>query len=251
MPNQTKMRSRRFVLLGGGAAMLAACTAADQEAILRGVITGSQGGSTSGLTQAEAVAGIKEALNNGVGAAIARVGKENGYFIDRIIHIPLPGFLSQAQSTLSRIGLSGMLDDLERQLNRGAEMAANQAAPVFVDAIRTMTVRDAIGIVRGGPTSATDYFEARTTPALTSLFSPIMTSALQRTGAIQTFDDLVARLSNVPLAPSYGASAKQDLIDHGIEKGLDGIFHYIGQEEAAIRRDPVKRTSEILRKVFG
>ncbi|MEM9422807.1 MAG: DUF4197 domain-containing protein [Pseudomonadota bacterium] len=248
-------RRRMLALLPGGAA-LAACETTDGAAILSEVLGAAQtygGGSAtgSGLTQADAVLGIKTALNNGVAAAISRVGRTNGFLGDGKIRIPLPGFLGETQQTLARIGMSGLLDDLETQLNRGAERAAPGAKQLFVNAVTSMSVSDALGIVRGGPTSATNYFERRTTPQLTSLFRPVMTDALQRAGAIQTFDRLSSRMSSVPFAPQLGADAKTSLIDHGIAKGLDGIFYYIGQEEAAIRRDPVKRTSEILRRVFG
>ncbi len=247
-------RRRALALVPGGLA-LAACESTEGAAILESVLGAAQtyggGSSAGGLSQADAVLGIKTALNDGVGAAITRVGRTNGFLGDRLIRIPLPGFLADAQQTLGRIGLSGLLDDLETQLNRGAERAAPVAKDLFVDAITSMSVRDAIGIVNGGPTSATDYFKRTTTPRLTQLVRPIMTDALQNAGAIQTFDRLAASANNVPFAPQLGADAKTSLIDHGIDKGLDGIFYYIGQEEAAIRRDPVKRTSEILRKVFG
>ncbi|WP_370338538.1 DUF4197 domain-containing protein [Parvularcula marina] len=248
----TMKPTRRYLLGLLPAGLLAACTTAEQEAILGAVLsgTGTTGG-TSGVTSAEAAQGIRAALEQGILSAIAQVGRNDGYFRDGRIHIPLPSRLASIQSQLRPLGLSGLLDDLELQINRGAEVAAPQAKSIFLDAIRSLSISDAIGIVNGGPTSATDYFERRTTPALTSLFTPVMESALQRAGAIQTFDNLVASLRNVPLAPQLGADAKNDLIEHGVGKGLDGLFYYIGQEEAAIRSNPAKRTSEILKRVFG
>ncbi|MEM9232917.1 MAG: DUF4197 domain-containing protein [Pseudomonadota bacterium] len=243
-------RRRLLALLPVGA--LAACTTADQEAILGAVLSGTgPTGGAGGLTSAEAAQGIRAALDQGIMAAISQVGRTNGYFQDGRIRIPLPGQLANIQSQLRPLGLSGLLDDLELQLNRGAEQAAPQARSIFSNAIRSLTISDAIGIVNGGPTSATDYFERRTTPALTQLFRPTLESALQRAGAIQTFDQLVGRMRNIPLAPQLGADAKSDLITHGVERGLGGLFYYIGQEEAAIRANPAKRGSEILRRVFG
>lgn len=241
--------SRRILLAGLPAAVLTACTTAEQNDILGAVLGGT--GGTGGLTAAEAAAGIRAALNEGTGSAIAQVARTGGYLNDPQIRIPLPPRLADVQTSLARYGLSGILDDLQTQLNRGAEAAAPQARSIFLDAIRTMTITDALGIVRGGPTSATDYFRGRTMPQLVSLFGPPMTRALEQAGAIDTFDRLVARLSAVPLAPQLGADAKQDLIDHGVEEGLDGLFYYVAREEAAIRRDPAERTSEILRRVFG
>lgn len=240
--------TRRLFIIGSTLGAVG-CTTAEQEAVLGAVLGGTSG--TGGLTTADAVAGIKAALDNGVAAAVTQVGRTDGYFRDGKIHIPLPGRLSELQSNLSRFGLSGLLDDLELQLNRGAEIAAPAARSIFLDTIRSMSVSDAIGIVRGHSTAATDYFKDRTTPQLTALFRPIMVSSLQKAGAIQTFDNLIARLDAIPLAPQLGQDAKDDLIDHGIERGLDGLFYYIAQEEAAIRANPAKRTSEILRKVFG
>jgi hypothetical protein len=242
---------RSFLAMTAGLG-LAACSTAEQEAILRGVI-GSPGGAggTAGLTAAEAAAGIREALSQGTSAAVAQVGRSGGYFSDPVIRIPLPPRLASLQSTLSRYGLSGLLDDLERQINRGAEAAAPEARGIFLDAIRSMTISDALTIVRGSETAATDYFERRTTPALTRLFTPAMERALQHTGAIQTFDRLRAQLQAVPLAPELGADAKRDLIQHGVGRGLDGLFHYVAEEERSIRRNPAKRTTAILKKVFG
>ncbi|MCQ8184418.1 DUF4197 domain-containing protein [Parvularcula maris] len=241
-------RSVLFLLAGGG---VAACTPGDLGSVVEGVL-GSQGGTApGGLSQAEAAEGIRAALSQGVGQAIAQVGKVNGYFADREVRIPLPPRLASLQSDLSRFGLSGSLDELERQLNRGAEEAAPQARSIFSDAIRRLTIADALNIVRGSDTAATEYFQRETTEPLTRLFSPIMEQALQRTGAIRTFDQMAARLSNVPLAPQLGEDAKRDLIGHGVGRGLDGLFYYVAREEQAIRSNPAKRTSEILRRVFG
>ncbi len=244
--------TRRGLILSGAAA-LTSCTTEDQQALLDAVLTqtGGSGSAGFGLTEAEAAAGIRAALNNGIGSAIAQVGRNGGFLDDVKIRIPLPGFLRETQEALSRIGLSGTLDNLQTQLNRGAEAAAPVAKDIFYDAVSQLTIRDAIGIVRGPSNAATQYLQEKTTPRLLVLFRPIMVSALNKAGAIQTFDRMVGSMRNIPLAPQFGADAKGQLIDHGVEKGLDGVFYYIGREEAAIRRDPVKRTSEILRKVFG
>ena len=251
--DNTPLSRRKFLYaLPMGGLGLAACTVAEQEAILGSVLGAtSRGGVGGGVSQADAVAGIRAALQNGVGSAITQVGRRDGFLGDRTIRIPLPGYLADLQSNLGRFGLSGLLDNLQTQINRGAEAAAPLARDIFVDAIRAMSIQDALGIVQGGPTSATDYFQGATTPRLTQLFRPVMDSALARAGAIQTFDQLTARLDTIPLAPELGANAKDRLIDHGVEKGLDGLFYYIGREEAAIRQNPARRTSEILRRVFG
>jgi len=238
--------SRRTMLAGtGGALMLAGCVT-DAPGGLGGVLSG--GGA---LSQADAAAGIRAALNNGVSSAISTIGVADGFLLNNLIHIPLPKTLENMQSSLSKIGLSGPLDTLETQLNRGAEAAVPVARNIFVNAISSMSISDAIGIVRGGDNAATEYLKGRTFGSLTNLFTPIMTTALEQAGAIKTLDSLSARLKAIPLAPKLGADAKDDLIRHGVEFGLDGMFVYIAKEEAAIRANPAKRTSEILRKVFG
>ena len=243
--HETMVMSRRLLLAGIGGSALAGCVTDD---------VGGFGGVLSGggaLTEAEAAAGIRAALNNGVASAISTIGVRDGFLLNNLIHIPLPGFLRDMQATLSKIGLSGPLDTLETQLNRGAEAAVPVARDIFVDAISSMSIGDAIGIVRGGDNAATNFLQQKTTAPLTGLFTPIMSDALQKAGAVQTLDQIDRRLKSVPLAPRLGADAKDDLIRHGVKYGLDGMFTYIGKEEAAIRANPAKRTSEILRRVFG
>ena len=241
--------SRRAILTGLASSIaFTGCTTAEQEAILGAVLNG-QG--KNGLSNADAVAGIRAALTQGTGSAIDIVSVVGGYLLDDAIKIPLPGSLRNVQSKLASFGLSGPLDNLQTQLNRGAEKAAPLAKNLFVSAITSMSVEDAIGIVRGGNNSATTFLKQKTTPQLTNLFLPIMENALQQAGAIQTFDQIVSQLSNIPLAPQLGADAKQDLLAHGVSKGLGGIFYYIGKEEQAIRSDPSKRGLEILQRVFG
>ena len=138
--------------------------------------------------------------------------------------------------------------ELQQQLNRGAEAAVPAARDIFVQAVRGLTIQDAFDILRGPETAATDYLQARTTDSLVQLFMPVMERALADTGALRLVNE-VAR--SVPLGLAGLGDPRADLVRHGVRFGLDGVFHYIGEEEAAIRRDPAKRTSEILRRVFG
>jgi hypothetical protein len=237
--------NRRFVLLGGlSAGGLAACETLDP-AIIDGVL-----GGYGGLSQADAAMGIRAALDNGVGNAIANVGVLDGFLGNALIRIPLPGVLQDLQSYLRPIGADGLLVELQQQLNRGAEKAAPVAKDIFLDAIRGLTIPDAINIVRGPDNAATQYLADRTTTKLASLFSPIMENALSQTGALQIADQLQSTMRNIPLGPNL-SNARGDLIKHGVEYGLRGVFYYIGEEEKAIRKNPAKRTSEILRRVFG
>ncbi|MEM9838824.1 MAG: DUF4197 domain-containing protein [Pseudomonadota bacterium] len=241
--------SRRGILGLLPAGLLAGCSTDDINSVLGQVIGGADG--AAGLSSAEAASGIRAALDQGITTAIAQVGRQGGYFDDPLIQIGLPSQLEDIRSQLGRIGLSGPLDEMKLQLNRGAEAAAPQARSIFGDAVKSLSISDALGIVNGGPRSATDYFQRQTTPALTSLFTPVMERSLQQAGAIQTYDNLAARLNNVPFAPELASDTKADLIRFGVEGGLGGLFTYIGKEEEAIRENPVRRTSEILRRVFG
>jgi len=105
--------------------------------------------------------------------------------------------------------------------------------------------------IRGPDTAATEYLRGQTSNSLAQLFAPIMESALNQTGALRLVDDVAAQMGSVPFAPSLGANARNDLIEHGVDYGLKGVFHFIGEEEKAIRANPAKRTSDILRRVFG
>ncbi len=244
----TQRLDRRFILAGLLSTPLAACETIDPQ-ILDDILGST--GSGFGLTQADAANGIRAALDKGIGTAVSRVGVLGGYLNDGQIRIPLPSDLQRVQNVLNQVGAGALLNDLETALNRGAETAAPYAKSIFLDVISGLTITDAINIVRGPSNAATQYLSDRTMPKLVSLFAPIMTDALQNTGALQLFDQMAGNLRNVPFAPQLGADAKTGLIEHGVTKGLGGLFYYIGQQEAAIRANPAERTSEILRRVFG
>lgn len=237
--------TRRTTLLGlGSIPAFAACESIDPS-ILGGILGHGI------LSQADAAQGIRAALSNGILSALGIVGREGGFFNDGQIHIPLPSALGDVQSVMNNIGAGGILNQLEAQLNAGAEKAAPVAKDIFFDAISGLSISDAVAVVRGPENAATTYLQNKTTPRLTALFTPIMENALAGTGALRLLDQASNTLRNIPFAPSLGANARTDLIAHGVGYGLGGVFHYVAKEEAAIRRDPAKRTSEILRRVFG
>jgi len=241
--------SRRHMMLSLGAlASLPACETLDP-AVLEGII-GAGGGAGFGLTQADAANGIRAALNNGIGSAIGTIGILDGFWRNDLIKIPLPGQLVDVKNTLSRFGADGLLVELEQQLNRGAEKAVPVAKDIFVDAVSSLSIQDALNIVRGPETGATEFLKVRTQTKLTQAFSPIMENALGQTGALQLVGQVEQSLGAIPFNTGLN-NARGNLIAHGVSKGLDGMFYYIGEEEKAIRADPVKRTSAILRRVFG
>ena len=251
MATSSKRATRRSIVLGlmaGPVALGLSATPAKAgwlEDIL-GAVTGG-GGSVS---EADAAAGLKEALRVGTDRVVARLGRPDGYFLDSVVRIPLPGYLTRVQTALRAVGASHLLDDLELRLNRAAEAAAPHAKAIFVDAIRDLTISDALDILGGGDTAATDYFQRKMTPPLTSAFRPIISRELEGAGALTAFDRVADRYAQIPLVPALQADAKDRLITHGLDGALSGLFYYLGEEEAAIRRNPAKRTTEILRRVF-
>lgn len=242
------MTDRRTLLLGLAALPIAACETLDPT-VLDGILSG-QGG-LGALSAAEVALGLKAALDNGVGNALFNLGTTDGFLGNDIVRIPLPKVLQDVQSYLAPLGMDSLLVDLQTQLNRGAEKAAPVAKDIFLSAVKGLTITDAFDILQGTDTAATEYLQGRTSTRLAQLFEPIMENALNQTGALRLVDDVSSQLGNVPFAPNLGANARTDLIDHGVKYGLDGVFHFIGEEEKAIRANPAKRTSDILRRVFG
>lgn len=212
------------------------------------ILGGQSGGSgVASLTTGEIAQGLKEALRVGSDRVVTQVGQTDGYNGDPAIRLPLPGSLKSVQSALRAAGMSGMLDDLELRLNRAAEVAAPKAKSLFVDAIAAMTLDDARRIYDGPDDAATRYFQSKMTAPLAREMAPVVSDSLSEVGAISAYDGVMGQYKQIPFVPD----AKADLTEYVVEKGMDGIFHYLAKEEAAIRQDPVKRTSAILEKVFG
>jgi hypothetical protein len=250
-------RTRRSALallpLAAGGAVLAAGTARagwlDKGREMLEGLTGD--GGAGGLSEGRIVEGLKQALEVASREVVDRVGQPGGYLADPQIHIPLPGYLQQAQATLSKVGAGGLLDQVEARLNRGAERAAPEAQRLFLDAISEMTVEDARGILDGPSDAATQYFRRTMGPELRQSFRPIVQDELEKAGAVTAVQQVAGRLDSVPFANSLGAQATDRLVDHGLDGALDGLFHYLAKQEAAIRSDPAARTTEVLKEVFG
>ena len=202
---------------------------------------------TSSLTDGEIASGLKEALQVGSDLVVKQLGTTDGFNADPAIHIPLPNSLSKVQSTLDKVGMSSMLDDLETKLNRAAEVATPKAKEFFINAISAMTLDDAKNILNGPNDAATRFFQSKMTPDLVKEFTPIVDESLSEVGAIQSYDNMMGQYKKIPLVPDV----KADLSSYVVEKGMDGIFHYLAIEEAKIRTDPVARTTDLLKKVFA
>lgn len=204
-------------------------------------------GAGSALSSSEITAGLKQALEIGTGNVVAQLGRPGGFASDAQVHIPLPESLASVQSALGAIGLSAMLDDLEARLNSAAEVATPKAKSLFVNAIIEMTLDDANAILRGPDDAATRYFQSKMSRPLAEEMSPIVQASLADTGAVRSYDQVMGQYEALPFVPD----AKANLTTYVVEKGMDGIFLLLAQQEAEIRRDPAKRTTELLRKVFG
>jgi hypothetical protein len=215
--------------------------------LLGGSSGGSGGGALSGLSTGDISQGLKEALRVGSGRVVKQVGRQDGYNADPKIHLPLPSSLKSVQSGLKAVGMSGMLDDLELKLNRAAEVAAPKAKKLFIDAITAMTLDDARRIYNGPNDSATRYFKGKMTKPLAREMEPVVNNSLAQVGAIKSYDEVMGQYKQLPFVPD----AKANLTEYVVTKGMDGIFYYLGKEEAAIRQNPAKRTTALLRKVFG
>lgn len=203
--------------------------------------------SANNLSAGEITSGLKEALRVGSDLVVNQLGTTDGFNADPNIHIPLPNSLKKVQSTLDKVGMSSMLDDLETRLNRAAEIATPKAKELFFNAISAMTLDDARNILSGPNDAATRYFQSKMTPDLVKEFTPIVNESLSEAGAIKSYDNAIGQYKKIPLVPD----AKADLSSYVVEKGMDGIFHYLAVEEAKIRTDPVARTTDLLKKVFA
>lgn len=254
-PVSVHFRPRMRLLVGpalAGVLSISACETADTEAlgaVLGEVLVGanSTAGDIDGLTSLEIEQGLREALTVGTERVASQLGAENGYFGDPQIKIPLPGQLDDLQSGLSRVGLSAPLDELELKLNRAAEDAVPEGKRLVIAAVSQITLEDAVGILKGGDNAATLFLRSKTETGLQDALTPHMDNALTSTGAYTALDD-VARGNGLG---GLTASLKSDLTATAVDKGLDGLFFYLASEEKKIRDNPVARTSDILRKVFG
>jgi hypothetical protein len=216
---------------------------------INNVTQGSGASSTSimALSNEDIIAGLKEALRVGAETVTRQLGTADGFNSDPSVHIPLPDELKAVQSTLKRIGLSSLADDIELKLNRGAEAAMPKAKELVWKAITEMTLDDAKAIYDGPKDAATQYFRRVSTNDLKAAVAPVIDGTLRDVGAIAAYDQLLGQYKTIPFVPDL----KADLTAHATGLALDGLFKYLASEEADIRSNPAKRTTEILTKVFG
>lgn len=227
------------------ALLLTACTSAQINQTIGEVNKAI--GSEQPLTTSEVAAGLKEALINGISKGSDQVSQLDGYFKNPEIKIPFPPEVKKVENTLRDIGLGGEVDKFIMTLNRGAEDAAKEAKPIFISAIKSMTIEDAWAILKGNDNAATEYLKKTTSGQLKEKFKPVIQNSLNKVNATKYYGELVTRYNKIPLVDKVNPN----LDDYATDKAIEGLFLMIAKEEKNIRQDPVARTTELLKKVFG
>ena len=225
---------------------------------LSGKTTNSSTGvsaSLSALTQDQVASGLKEALGNGLQHAIAQLGHSGGFLTNINVKIPIPEKLHTVEKTLRTLGQEKYADEFVATMNHAAEKAVPEAATVFGDAVKQMTLADAKAVLAGTNNAATQYFRKATQTTLFARFHPIVQKATQDTGVTAAYKNMLAKVSSgSTFGGAVGSVLGQDTMDidtYVTNKALDGLFKMVADEEKRIRENPVARTTDLLQKVFG
>ena len=254
------MRAQRIVWLGAvtvlGCLLAATSPARDFRDVLEGV---AQKATTpaAAVDDREVGAGLKEALANGVSRAIKQLGRQDGFWKNDAVRIPLPKALRKTRSVAERLGQGEKFDAFHRSLNHAAEQAVPQVADIFGNAIRQMTLSDVRDILAGGDHAATDFFRRTAGAALAERIEPIVAKSTDAVGVTHRYKELMASdtvSDALGKLQGLGSHASQDSLDldhYVTEHTIDGLFHVIAEQEAAIRNNPAARTTDLLKKVFG
>jgi hypothetical protein len=202
-------------------------------------------GQTNALSNDQIVQGLKEALSVGVERGTQKLSATDGFFASAALKILLPEEAQKVERTLRSMGLGKQVDQAILSMNRAAEDAARAAAPIFIQAVKEMTVQDAVSILKGSDTAATSYLRGKTTARITEAFRPVIEKSLEKVDATRYWNTVFSTYNKVALT-----KVNPDLSAYVTDKALQGIFVQLGQEEAKIRKDPAARTTEILKTVF-
>ena len=208
-------------------------------------VAGSMGGP---VTEAEAGQGIKEALAQGLVKSVLQLNNVDGFFKDAVYKILMPQKKKKIENTLRSLGMNSLVDKAILSINRGAEEAVGTAKPIFADAIKSMTLQDAIGLIKNGDTSATHFFRVKTTDKLVAAFTPIIQASLNKTDATKYYGDVIKTYNDLPVTFK---KLNPDLTGYVTNKATNALFDLIGKEEVNIRNNFVARTTDLLKKVFG
>ena len=199
------------------------------------------------ITSQEGASGLKAALEKGSSAAVANLGRTDGFFGNPQVRIPLPESMQRTEKLMRRFGMGKQADELILTMNRAAEAAVPEAKQLFIDSVRKMTVQDAKGILQGGDTAGTAYFRRTTEGNLRQRFLPIVQRSTEKVGLAQQYNHYAEKGAALGLVKKEDAN----LDDYVTQKALDALFLMVGEEEKKIRQDPVGAGTSIIRKVFG
>ena len=201
---------------------------------------------SNNASQIQIADGLKQALAIGTQNSTNRLSAVDGFFADAAVKILMPPEAQSAEKTLRQFGLGSLVDKTILSLNRAAEDAAKSATPIFTNAIKQMTINDALGILQGGDFAATNYFKETTTAQLTAAFSPVIANSLNKVDATKYWSDLFSAYNKFS-----SKKVPTDLNAYVTQKAIDGIFYEVGKEEQKIRKDPAARVTDLLKQVFG
>lgn len=204
--------------------------------------------SSGSITEKEAGQGIKEALSQGVTNAVLNLNKTDGFFGSEFYKMLLPPDAKKVETTLRKAGMGAQVDKAILAINRGAEDAVGYAKPIFINAIKEMTLKDALNIVRGPRDAATNYFKEKTKQQLIDAFTPSVKSSLDKVDATKYYGDIINTYNSFP---TTFKKVNPDLTSYVVGKAVDALFDQVAKEEANIRQNPLARTTDILKKVFG
>ena len=244
---------KKTILLSGLLLTLIASQAQGLKGLLKKDSSGKLGigkilkpGSASGLSSDEIISGLKEALGVGTNNASQKLSNVDGFFKDAAIKILMPEEAKKVESKLRGLGMGKQVDNAILSMNRAAEDASKEVAPIFVNAIKGMSIQDGVGILKGGDFAATNYLKDKTTASLTEKFRPVIEASLQKVNATKYWNTVFSTYNTFS-----SEKVNTDLVAYVTEKALAGIFHQVGLEEQKIRKDPVARTTDLLKKVFA
>jgi len=202
--------------------------------------------SAAGLSEQDIISGLKEALSVGAERSTSKLSATDGFFANAILKILMPEEAKNVEAKLRTLGFGSQVDNAILSMNRAAESASKQALPIFINAIKNISIQDAAGILRGNDTAATSYLKAKTTFELSNAFRPVVENALASTNATKYWQSIFETYNKFSFK-----KVNPDLTAYVTERALSGIFYQVGKEEQQIRKDPVARTSDILKKVFA
>ncbi len=237
---------KKFILLFGVILMSVGCTSTQFNDALNTVLDEVGGSGDGKLSNTDIGNGLREALSVGITKGVSLTSKTDGFFKNPQIKIPWPADVKKVENTLRDIGLGGEVDKVVMKLNRAAEDASQKAKPIFISAIKQLTFSDVMNILKGENNAATEFLRRTTSGQLTNEFNPVIKTSLDKMDATKHWGSAINKYNKIPLVKKVDP----DLTGYVTGKALDGLFHMVAKEEAKIRKDPIARTTDLLKKVF-